>query len=101
VVYYPQKQVEERSATLSFLAVDKPNIVLSALYSEGDKIYARFYERSGKATNASIDLPYLKKTELNKVKLNGDQVQKIQNVDGKVKLDFKPWEIVTLSFPVR
>jgi hypothetical protein len=84
---------------MSFLAIDKPNIVFTALYSVGDNIYARFYERSGKATSAGIDLPYLKTTEINRVKLNGDQVQKIQNVNGKVNLDFKPWEVVTLSFP--
>ena len=97
IVYWPEKQGEGQSKPFSFLIIDKPNIVLSALYSEGNTIYARFYERSGKETTANIDLHYLKSAECNKVKLNREKVQKIQNVNGKVQLDFKPWEIITLT----
>jgi alpha-mannosidase len=99
LVYWPVNQVEKQMQSMSFITIDKQNIVLSALYCEGDMTFVRLYERSGKATDVNIDLPYLKTTEFKKIKLNGEEIQKIQNVNGKVKLDFKPWEIITLSFP--
>jgi len=97
IVTWPKYQDEEQLQAFSFLTIDKPNIVLSALYSEGGTIYARFYERSGKETNVNIDLPYLKSSKCSQVKLNTEKIQKVNCNKGKIKLEFKPWEIITIA----
>lgn len=81
----------------SFLSIEKPNIVLSALYSNGNKIYARFYERSGKETKTSIKMPYLKSAECHQIKLNNEVIREVQNNNNEIILDFKPWEVITVA----
>ncbi|VGO19531.1 glycoside hydrolase family 38 C-terminal domain-containing protein [Pontiella sulfatireligans] len=97
IVYWPDTLPVEQQQAFSFLSVNKPNIVLSALYYEGDTTYVRFYERSGKKTKASIHLPYLKSGEYSKVKLNHEKVRELKSRNGKIKLEFEPWEIVTIA----
>ncbi|VGO19492.1 glycoside hydrolase family 38 C-terminal domain-containing protein [Pontiella sulfatireligans] len=96
-VYWPDTLPTEQQQAFSFLSINQPNIVLSALYYEGDAIYIRFYERSGKKTNAGINLPYLKSAEYNQVKLNHEKIREIENKNGEIELKFEPWEIVTIA----
>lgn len=100
VTYWPEQMghLEQLHAT-SFLTIDQPNIFLSALYSEGDTVYARLYERSGKETRVNMGLPFIKETSVKgaEVKLNGAFVRKVEYTNGKMKLNFKPWEIKTIA----
>jgi alpha-mannosidase len=66
-----------RAQSDSFLSVDTPNIVVSAIKrsEDGDDLILRAYETSGRATHASFDLGFIK------TKWSGD---------------FHPFEIKTL-----
>lgn len=98
-VVWPAAQEGDRPAAFSFLSIDRDNIVLSALHSEGDTIIARFYEATGHPTRARVTMPWLSSTQGVKTRLDNSAVQPVDIVEATVTLDFKPWEIVTLAIP--
>ncbi len=70
-----------RPQSASFLSVDAPNVVMSAMKKaeEGNDLIVRCYETDGRATSASLELEWLHK------KWSGD---------------FRPFEIKTLRVPL-
>jgi hypothetical protein len=99
IVHWPSGRVADMAATASYITIDKPNIVLSSLYLDGDRVVARFFERSGQATQVGIELPFTKSAECWRVKLNHERIAKVDVSGGKLQLAVKPWEIVTLALP--
>jgi hypothetical protein len=99
IAHWPSNQVADMAPTASYITIDKPNIVLSSLLSVNDVVYARLFERSGKATHVSIEMPFIKSSECWRVKLNHERIEKVDVSNGKIRLVVKPWEIVTISLP--
>jgi hypothetical protein len=62
-------------------------------------VIARFFERSGQATQVGIELPFVKSSECWRVKMNHERIEKVNLSRGKMQLAVKPWEIVTISLP--
>jgi alpha-mannosidase len=94
---------------LSFMEVAPSNVVLSALKKgeKGDSVIARFYETEGKATRATISLMPMLCTggelvariplNMKRVDLLERETGDVDYSDGKITLDFKPFEIVNLK----
>ena len=58
LVFEPQAGTEVGQTEASYFTLDQPNIVLSALYAEQGAIRIRLYENAGKATRATVSLPF-------------------------------------------
>jgi alpha-mannosidase len=81
----------------SFLNIPSGNVQLSALYEEDGKRRARVFESSGKASRASIDLPFVV-AQAREVDFNGSAYERVIDKSGKrIEFDIKPWEIVTIE----
>jgi hypothetical protein len=60
---------------------------------------ARFFEKSGQATQVGIELPFITSAECWRVKMNLERIERVNVSRGKIQLAVKPWEIVTISLP--
>ncbi|UCG26737.1 MAG: hypothetical protein JSV24_07080, partial [Bacteroidales bacterium] len=75
--------------TVGLFSPDTDNILLSALYPSGEKIYARFYEYKGKPVDTAISL-FPRDKKLTETDLDGNALQPVNG-----KITFRPWEIKT------
>jgi hypothetical protein len=89
-----------RQPGASWVTTDQPNIVLSALYVENGALRIRFYETAGKATAATVSLPFCKADRGTQIRFDGEQIRSLRLEQGIMKLEFKPWEIVNVSVPL-
>ena len=94
-VFWPPAGASPRAQD-SFMAIDRPDVKLSALLMAGSTIQARFFETAGQAVRTTVRLPF-PLTDCMQIKLNGEKVRTLAGDGDQVKLDFRPWEIVTLS----
>ena len=77
-------------AQLQLFEADSPDVLVTALYSEGGKVHARLWEHSGRGARASLRfLPG--KVRLTEVDLAG---RALGPADGP--LDFRPWQFRTI-----
>ncbi len=94
-VFWPTAAAHPRQQE-SFFSVDQPNVTLSALTAEAGTIETRLFETAGKATRATLRLPFAP-GDCTQIKLNGEKIRSLDVVGDSVTLNFRPWEIVTLS----
>lgn len=73
------------------LDVSSSDVILSALYNEKGRVYARLYEHQGRASEASVRYA-LGKVKLTEVNLAGQEVEPISG-----SLTFRPWQIRTIQ----
>ncbi len=72
------------------LEVPSSDVILSALYHEKGRVYARLYEHRGRASEVSVG-HLLGKVKLTEVSLAGQEVEPISGL-----LTFRPWQIRTI-----
>ena len=94
---WPERTSGRLSPEASFVSIDRDNIVLSALFAEGDTLYARLYEISGSATSARIGMPWVEAAASHTVTLGGEQREPLAWHEGHAQVEFGPWEIVTIA----
>ena len=86
-------------ATQSFFQLDRSNVIIEAikLAEEGGAVIARLYEAAGSrgAVTLTTSLPVSKAWTTD---LMENELEKLELKSGKVQLDLKPFEIVTLKF---
>jgi len=79
----------------SFLSLEPSNLIMTGFYREGKNFILRFYETGGRKTKARIKLPFTAKKAV-KIDLQGKIITILKH--GKtLKLEVRPWEIVSLS----
>ncbi len=86
------------SSEFSFLKISPDNLILSALKKaeNSDEVILRFFETKGEATKAKIEFfREIKRAAL--VNLLEREEQELAVEDNKLKLEVKPFEIVTLK----
>ncbi|MBM3889332.1 MAG: hypothetical protein FJ388_09425, partial [Verrucomicrobia bacterium] len=84
------------TAEASFLSVSQPNIALSALYPKGRRLIARFHEAAGRQTVARLASPLFKGRSCVRVELDGRPLGPVTLEGESARVEFKPWQIVTL-----
>jgi len=86
-------------ATHSFFQVDRPNVIIEAikLAEDGGAVIVRLYEAAGARGTATLatTLP-VQKAWLTDLLEN--EIEKVALKNGKVRLNLKPFEIMTLKF---
>ena len=90
-------------ATGEFLRLEPGNLIMTALkrYEDDDSISLRFYEAEGRANEAAHIKLFRPIKQAWKTNLIEEEPEPVAvNSDGTVKLDVKPWEIVTLKLQV-
>lgn len=80
----------------SFLSLSPANLVMTALYREGDWFIVRFYEAAGEPTHAALELPFAPQC-VERIDLGGNVLGSLR-CGKRIGLDIRPWEIVTLRF---
>lgn len=83
----------------SFLAAKEDNIIGTAFYREGEKLYARFFECNGDATQAHITLPQ-RITKARTVDFEGNELKFGAAYDAATKtmtVPFGKFQIVTIE----
>ena len=79
---------------LKLLAADSPDVLATAVYSEGGKTHVRLWEHSGRGARA--ELRYLRgKARLTEVDLAGRALGPAEG-----SLDFRPWQFRTIRLEV-
>ena len=83
---------------LSFLEIKPDNIILTCLKKseEGNGIILRFFETEGKKTQTEINL-FKNPKKVKLVNLLEEKEKEIDFEDKKIKLETKPFEIITLK----
>jgi len=90
-------------ATGEFLHLEPGNLIMTALkrYEDDDSISLRFYEAEGRANEAAHIKLFRPIKQAWKTNLIEEEPEPLAvNSDGTLKLDVKPWEIVTLKLQV-
>jgi alpha-mannosidase len=90
-------------ATGEFLRLEPSNLIMTALkkYEDDDSISLRFYEAEGRENEPAHIKLFRPIKQAWKTNLIEEEAEPITvNSDGTVKLDVKPWEIVTLKLLV-
>jgi alpha-mannosidase len=72
------------------LEIASPDVILSALYSHGGRIYARMYEHRGRG--GRVSLSYL----LGRARLTEADLAEQKRQEVSSSLDFRPWQIKTI-----
>ncbi len=89
-------------ASDSFLRLDPPNLVLTAMKKseDDDRIVIRFYEAEGNKTVARIGLgaPIRHACKASLIEEDEEAIQPLEN--GTIELAVGPWEIVTLKVAI-
>jgi alpha-mannosidase len=83
-------------AARSFFECDSDNIVLSGLFRENGRVYARFYETAGRSTQARIELRLPGLSEARRVELDNRVIGNVPVDDGAMTLGFGAWELITV-----
>ena len=90
-------------ATAEFLHLEPGNLIMTVLKKseDDDTISLRFYEAEGRANEAAHIKLFRPIKQAWKTNLIEEEPEPLAvNSDGTVKLDVKPWEIVTLKLGV-
>jgi alpha-mannosidase len=89
-------------ASDSFLRLDPPNLVLTAMKrsEDDDRIVIRFYEAEGNKTVARIGLgaPIRHACKVSLIEEDEEAIQPLDN--GTIELAVGPWEIVTMKVAI-
>ncbi|MBR7142450.1 MAG: hypothetical protein IKD06_02815 [Clostridia bacterium] len=84
----------------SLIATNKPNIICTAVYRDGGRLMARFFECEGKTTVADVKVPENAK-KVRAVDFRGEPRKEVtvrySKANGTAKVTFTPWKIVTLE----
>lgn len=84
----------------SLLSMDQKNIILSAFSASGDRYLARFFETEGRRTALAVRLAFqVEQAEVVDLLGNAAPATPVAiDEDGRtVRLEVKPWQIVTLA----
>lgn len=80
----------------SFMSISPENVIVTSLKKNGKYLILRFYEASGKNTNAKI-LFHKPPKEVWITDLLEEKIKKIQHKGEKISINVKKFEIVTLA----